>query len=242
VFGVRTLQQSQPFFYLCQLKKHVSMPRYIAPSILAADFSNLQKDIALVNSSEAEWIHLDIMDGVFVPNLSFGLPVVRAVHKYARKPLDVHLMIVEPEHYLERFRDAGAFQITVHQEACRHLHSTVQEIKKLGMKAGVSLNPHTPVNTLEEIIADLDLVLIMTVNPGFGGQKFILHSFDKVKKLKKLINLSGSGALIEVDGGIDITNAGMLFEAGADVLVTGTTVFTAEDPVAMIRAMKNAGL
>ena len=218
------------------------MPRYIAPSILAADFSNLQKVIAMVNSSEADWIHLDIMDGVFVPNLSFGVPVVKAIHTYARKPLDVHLMIVEPERYLEQFREAGAFQITVHQEACRHLHSTVHEIKRLGMKAGVSLNPHTPVNTLEEIIADLDLVLIMTVNPGFGGQKFIAHSFEKVKKMKKLISLSGSGALIEVDGGIDLTNAGMLFEAGADVLVTGTAVFSAKDPVAMIRALKNAGM
>ena len=218
------------------------MPRYIAPSILAADFSNLQKVIAMVNSSEADWIHLDIMDGVFVPNLSFGVPVVKAIHKYARKPLDVHLMIVEPERYLEQFREAGAFQLTVHQEACRHLHSTVHEIKRLGMKAGVSLNPHTPVNTLEEIIADLDLVLIMTVNPGFGGQKFIAHSFEKVKKMKKLISLSGSGALIEVDGGIDLTNAGMLFEAGADVLVTGTTVFSAGDPAAMIRALKNAGM
>jgi len=217
------------------------MPRYIAPSILAADFSNLQKDIAMVNSSEADWIHLDIMDGVFVPNLSFGLPVVRAVHKYARKPLDVHLMIVNPERYLEAFRDAGAFQLTVHQEACTHLHSTVHEIKKLGMKAGVSLNPHTPVSTLEEIIADLDLVLIMTVNPGFGGQKFIPQSVDKVKKLKKLISASGSGALIEVDGGIDLKNAGMLFDAGMDVLVTGTTVFSAEDPASMISALKNAG-
>jgi ribulose-phosphate 3-epimerase len=217
------------------------MPRYIAPSLLAADFSNLQQAVALLNSSEADWIHLDIMDGVFVPNLSFGLPVVKAVHKYARKPLDVHLMIVEPERHLEKFRDAGAFQLTVHQEACRHLHSTVHEIKKLGMKAGVSLNPHTPVYTLEEIIADVDLVLIMTVNPGFGGQKFILQSFDKVKKLKNLISISGSGALIEVDGGIDLKNAGMLFDAGVDVLVTGTAVFTAEDPVAMIRALKNAG-
>jgi len=229
------------FYYLCFEKNPVPMPRYVAPSILAADFSNLQKEIAMVNSSEADWIHLDIMDGVFVPNLSFGVPVVKAIHKYARKPLDVHLMIVEPERYLEQFREAGAFQITVHQEACRHLHSTVHEIKRLGMKAGVSLNPHTPVNTLEEIITDLDLVLIMTVNPGFGGQKFIMQSYNKVKKLKKLISMSGSGALIEVDGGIDLTNAGMLFDAGVDVLVTGTAVFSAEDPAAMIRALKNAG-
>jgi len=216
------------------------MPRYIAPSILAADFSNLQKAIAMLNSSVADWIHLDIMDGVFVPNLSFGFPVIEAVHAYAQKPLDVHLMIVEPERYLEKFRDAGAFQLTVHQEACRHLHSTVHEIKRLGMKAGVSLKPHTPVNTLEEIITDLDLVLIMTVNPGFGGQQFIAQSFDKVKKLKKLISLSDSKTLIEVDGGIDLSNAGMLFDAGADVLVTGTTVFAADDPAAMIRALKNA--
>jgi ribulose-phosphate 3-epimerase len=222
------------------MKNTEPMPRYIAPSILAADFGNLQKEIALVNSSEADWIHLDVMDGVFVPNLSFGLPVVEAVHLHASKPLDVHLMIIEPERYLKDFRDAGAFQLTVHQEACRHLHSTVHEIKNLGMKSGVSLNPHTPVNTLEEIISDLDLVLIMTVNPGFGGQKFIPQSYAKIKKLKKLIESSGSGALIEVDGGIDLTNAGMLFEAGADVLVAGTTVFGADDPVAMIKALKMA--
>ena len=218
------------------------MTRYIAPSILAADFSNLQKEIEIINSSEADWIHLDIMDGVFVPNLSFGLPVVEAVHKYARKPLDVHLMIIEPERYIEKFRDAGAFQLTVHEEACRHLNSTVNEIKKLGMKAGVSLNPHTPVSTLEEILVDLDLVLIMTVNPGFGGQQFIPQSYAKIRKLRKLIDTSGSQALIEVDGGIDLTNAGMLFDAGVNVLVTGTTVFTAEDPVDTIRKLKNAGL
>ena len=222
--------------------KHTGpLPRYLAPSILAADFGNLQKDIAMVNEIDADWNHLDIMDGRFVPNLSFGLPVVEAVHAHARKPLDVHLMIVEPERYLREFRDAGAWQLTVHQEACRHLHSVVHEIKKLGMKAGVSLNPHTPVSTLEEIIADLDLVLIMTVNPGFGGQKFIPQSFDKVKKMKQLIDSSRSGALIEVDGGIDLTNAGMLFDAGVNVLVTGTTVFAADDPAAMIRALKNAG-
>ena len=218
------------------------MTRFLAPSILAADFSNLQKEIEIINSSEADWIHLDIMDGVFVPNLSFGLPVVEAVHKYARKPLDVHLMIIEPERYIEKFRDAGAFQLTVHEEACRHLNSTVNEIKKLGMKAGVSLNPHTPVSTLEEILVDLDLVLIMTVNPGFGGQQFIPQSYAKIRKLRKLIDTSGSQALIEVDGGIDLTNAGMLFDAGVNVLVTGTTVFTAKDPVDTIRKLKNAGL
>jgi ribulose-phosphate 3-epimerase len=217
------------------------MTRYIAPSILAADLSNLQKEIEIINSSEADWIHCDVMDGVFVPNLSFGLPVVQAVYKYARKPLDVHLMIVEPERYIEKFRDAGAFQLTVHQEACIHLHSTVNEIKKLGVKAGVSLNPHTPVSTLEDIITDVDLVLIMTVNPGFGGQQFIPQSYAKIRKLRKLIDSSGSQALIEVDGGIDLMNAGMLFDAGVNVLVTGTTVFTADDPVDMIRKLKNAG-
>ncbi len=217
------------------------MTRYIAPSILAADFTHLQQDIEIINSSEADWIHCDIMDGVFVPNLSFGLPVVQAVRKYARKPLDVHLMMVEPERYLEKFRDAGAYQLTVHQEACIHLHSTLHEIKRLGMKAGVALNPHTPVTTLEDIIADLDLVLIMTVNPGFGGQQFISQSYAKIRKLRKLIDSSDSQALIEVDGGITLQNAGMLFEAGVNVLVTGTTVFSAEDPVETIRKLKNAG-
>ena len=217
------------------------MTRYIAPSILAADFTRLQQEIEIINSSEADWIHCDIMDGVFVPNLSFGLPVVQAVRKYARKPLDVHLMMVEPERYLEKFRDAGAYQLTVHQEACIHLHSTVHEIKRLGMKAGVALNPHTPVSTLEDIIADLDLVLIMTVNPGFGGQQFISQSYAKIRKLRKLVDLSDSRALIEVDGGITLQNAGMLFEAGVNVLVTGTTVFSAEDPVDTIRKLKNAG-
>jgi ribulose-phosphate 3-epimerase len=218
------------------------MTRYVAPSILAADLINLQKEIERINSSEAEWIHLDIMDGVFVPNISFGLPIVEAVHKYSKKPLDVHLMIIEPEHYLEKFRDAGAFQITVHEEACKHLNSTVNEIKRLGMKAGVALNPHTPVGTLEDIITDLDLVLIMTVNPGFGGQKFIHQSYAKIRKLRKLIDSSGSHALIEVDGGIDLKNAGMLFEAGVNVLVTGTTVFASENPVETIRKLKNAGI
>jgi ribulose-phosphate 3-epimerase len=217
------------------------MTRYIAPSILAADFGNLQQEIEIINVSEADWIHCDIMDGVFVPNLSFGIPVVEAVHKIASKPLDVHLMMVEPDRYVEKFRDAGAYQLTVHQEACIHLHSTVNEIKKLGMKAGVSLNPHTPVSTLEDIIGDLDLVLIMTVNPGFGGQQFIHRSYAKIRKLKELIEASGSHALIEVDGGVDLTNAGTLFEAGVNVLVTGTTVFESENPVETIRELKNAG-
>lgn len=217
------------------------MKRYIAPSILAADFSCLRKDIEMVNASEADWIHLDIMDGVFVPNLSFGFPVIEAISKMAKKPLDVHLMIVEPERYISRFRDAGAFQLTVHQEACRHLHSVVHEIKRLGMKAGVSLNPHTPVDTLEDIITDLDMVLIMTVNPGFGGQEFIPQSYRKIRKLRKLIDASGSQALIEVDGGVDPGNAGLLFEAGVNVLVAGTTVFASENPAETIRKLRNAG-
>jgi ribulose-phosphate 3-epimerase len=218
------------------------MTRFIAPSLLAADFTNLQKDIEIVNASEADWFHLDIMDGVFVPNISFGLPVVKAVKKLARKPLDVHLMIVEPEKYLSKFRDAGANNLTVHFETCKHLHRTIQEIKELGMNAGVTLNPHTPVELLEEIIIYVDLVLIMTVNPGFGGQKFIPTSYKKIQKAKTLIHESGSKALIEVDGGIDLSNAAGLFEAGADILVTGTTVFHSADPAATIHELKMAGM
>jgi len=218
------------------------MSRYIAPSLLAADFSCLQRDIDLVNSSDADFFHLDIMDGVFVPNISFGIPVIESVKKLAKKPLDVHLMIVQPERYLKKFRDAGADMLTVHLEACRHLHRTLQEIKELGMKAGVSLNPHTPVSTLEEIIIYTDLVLIMSVNPGFGGQKFIESSYDKLIKLKNLIKESGSHALIEVDGGVDLNNAARLFEAGANILVTGTSVFKASDPAGVIRQLKQAGV
>ena len=216
------------------------MTRFIAPSLLAADFTNLQRDIELVNNSEADWFHLDIMDGVFVPNISFGLPVVKAVKKLARKPLDVHLMIVEPEKYLSKFRDAGANNLTVHFETCKHLHRTIQEIKELGMQAGVTLNPHSPVELLEEIITFVDLVLIMSVNPGFGGQKFIETSFQKIRKARSLIEKSGSKAIIEVDGGVDLNNAPSLFEAGVDVLVTGTAVFQASDPVKMIHDLKNA--
>jgi ribulose-phosphate 3-epimerase len=210
------------------------MSRLMAPSLLAADFSNLQKDIEMVNSSEAGWLHLDIMDGVFVPNISFGLPIVKAVKGLAKKPLDVHLMIIEPEKFLGKFRDAGADILTVHLEACRNLHRTIQEIRELGIKAGVSLNPHTPVSALEEIIPFVDLVLIMSVNPGFGGQQFIGTSYEKIRKTKTLIKESGSHALIEVDGGVDISNAGRLFNAGVDVLVAGTAVFAAPDPAGMI--------
>jgi ribulose-phosphate 3-epimerase len=218
------------------------MNRYIAPSLLAADFGCLQHDIELVNASDADFFHLDIMDGVFVPNISFGIPVIESVKKLAKKPLDVHLMMVHPERYLKKFRDAGADILTVHFEACRHLHRTVQEIKELGMKAGVSLNPHTPVSFLEEIIPYVDLVLIMSVNPGFGGQAFIESSYEKLRKLKKLMQESGSAALSEVDGGVGLHNAADLFEAGANILVTGTAVFKASDPAAVIRQLRQAGL
>jgi ribulose-phosphate 3-epimerase len=218
------------------------MTRLIAPSLLAADFTCLQKDVEMVNTSEADWFHMDIMDGVFVPNISFGIPVVQAVKKIATKPLDVHLMIMEPEKYLHKFRDAGADILTVHIEVCRHLHRTIEEIKELGMKAGVTLNPHTPVESLKEIISFVDMVLVMSVNPGFGGQKFIGTSYEKIRKTRSMIEESGSGALIEVDGGVDLTNAADLFEAGANILVTGTAVFKATDPAAVIRQLKQAGL
>jgi ribulose-phosphate 3-epimerase len=215
------------------------MTRFIAPSLLAADFTNLRPAIEMVNNSEADWFHIDVMDGVFVPNISFGIPMIRAVKKLARKPLDVHLMIVEPDRYLKDFRDAGADHLTVHVEACRHLHRTIEEIKELGMKAGVTLNPHSPVHLLEEIISYVDLVLIMSVNPGFGGQKFIGSSMDKIKKTRSLIEKYNSQALIEVDGGIDMKNASGLFHAGANVLVTGTAVFHSDDPADIIRQLKN---
>jgi ribulose-phosphate 3-epimerase len=215
--------------------------RFIAPSLLAADFANLQKDIEMVNNSEADWFHIDVMDGVFVPNISFGFPILKAVKKYARKPIDVHLMIVDPDKYLEEFRDAGADHLTVHVEACRHLHRTVQKIRELGMKAGVTVNPHTPVQQLEEIIPFADIILIMSVNPGFGGQKFIETSVQKVEKTKLLLQKAGSKALIEVDGGIDIHNASSLFRAGMNVLVTGTAVFKSKDPAGMISKLKHAG-
>ncbi len=218
------------------------MGRYIAPSLLAANFANLQQAVELVNASEAGFLHLDIMDGQFVPNISIGIPVVQAVKKISKKPLDVHLMIVQPEKYFEKFKQAGADWLTVHMEACNHLHRAVQEIRELGMKAGVALNPHTPVSSLEEIITYTDLVLIMSVNPGFGGQEFIETSYEKIRKTKNLILSSGSTALIEVDGGIDLKNAGRLFEAGADILVTGTTVFHSADPVKTIHELKAAGL
>lgn len=210
----------------------------IAPSILSADFANLQRDVEMLNSSLADWIHVDIMDGVFVPNISFGLPVTAAIGKVAAKPLDVHLMIVQPEKYLKAFRDAGAAIITVHAEACVHLHRTIQEIRDLGVKAGVAINPHTPVSVLENVITELDLVLVMSVNPGFGGQKFIPQSIKKVEETKRLITGSGSSALIEVDGGVNNVTGRLLAEAGADALVAGNYVFAGEHPEKVIEELK----
>jgi ribulose-phosphate 3-epimerase len=211
----------------------------IAPSILAADFANLQREVEMLNASQADYIHVDIMDGVFVPNISFGIPVTEAIHAHAKKPLDVHLMIVNPDLYLESFRKAGAEILTVHHEACTHLHRTVQAIHKLGAKAGLALNPHTPVELLGEIIEDLDLVCLMSVNPGFGGQQFIENTYSKVARLKDLILQKGSSAKIEIDGGVNLENAPKLMAAGADVLVAGSFVFKAVDPLATISALKS---
>ena len=209
-------------------------PVKIAPSLLAADFGNLQRDVEMVNHSEAHWHHLDIMDGLFVPNISYGMPVIKAIAEHATKPLDVHLMIVDPDRYISTFAELGADVLTVHYEACAHLHRTLQKIKKEGMKAGVAINPHTPVNVLEAIIQDIDLVCMMSVNPGYGGQKFIPHTMVKLRQLKKLIGESGANTLIEIDGGVGVGNASELAKAGADVLVAGSSVFRAEDPVAAI--------
>ena len=209
----------------------------IAPSILSADFANLQRDVEMINGSEAQWFHIDIMDGVFVPNISFGFPVLKAIARHARKPLDVHLMIVQPERYITVFKEAGASVLTVHLEACTHLHRTVQEIRAAGMQPGVAINPHTSVDLLEDIIADIDLVCVMSVNPGFGGQKFIDGTYRKIENLKDMIARRNSKALIEIDGGVDLQNAGKLLKAGADVLVAGNTVFSAPKPVEMIRQL-----
>src|ERR1700744_3802747 len=217
------------------------MNHLIAPSILAADFGNLQRDIEMINNSEADWIHVDIMDGMFVPNISFGFPIVATVNKHAKKPLDVHLMIVEPDRYLQRFKEAGASNITIHYEACPNLNRTVQVIKELGCTAGVALNPHTPVELLEDIVGYLDLVLIMSVNPGFGGQHFIENTYKKLSDLKKLAGQYNPNLLIEVDGGIDEKNAGALFGAGANVLVAGNSVFSSSNPASVISNLKQAG-
>lgn len=210
----------------------------IAPSILAADFANLEREVKMLNESQADWIHVDIMDGEFVPNISFGIPVTEAIKRHAKKPLDVHLMIVHPERYVEAFQKAGAAIISVHIEACNHLHRNIQQIKALGCKAGVAINPHTPVSALENTIADIDLICVMSVNPGFGGQKFIENTYQKVKQLKELIRKTGSKALIEIDGGVNLTNAKPLKEAGADVLVAGNFVFSANDPQSVISELK----
>lgn len=215
------------------MRKHI-----VAPSVLAADFTRLGEEIEMVNQSEADWLHVDVMDGRFVPNITFGMFVVEAMHKLARKPLDVHLMILEPEKYIDAFRKAGAHVITVHYEACPHLHRTIQQIRESGAMAGVALNPHTPVAALEDVIEELDLVCLMSVNPGFGGQKFIYQTMPKIQKLREMIDTRNSKALIEIDGGVGLQNAESLLQAGADVLVAGNSVFAAADPRATISALK----
>ncbi len=215
------------------------MKHLIAPSVLAADFANLERDCKMINESQADWFHIDIMDGVFVPNISFGMPVMAAIKKHAKKPLDVHLMIVDPDRYVETFKAIGADVLTVHYEACNHLHRSIQNIKAHGMKAGVALNPHTPVALLQDIIEDLDLVCLMSVNPGFGGQKFIPNTYNKVKELRAMIDASSSNCLIEIDGGVGENNAKELITAGADVLVAGSAVFASEDPIKTVELLKN---
>ena len=210
----------------------------IAPSLLASDFANLQQEIEMVNQSDADWFHLDIMDGVFVPNISFGMPVIEAIAKHAKKPLDTHLMIIDPDRYIKTFGDLGVDHLTVHYEACTHLHRTLQAIKAEGMKAGVAINPHTSVNLLEDTIQDIDIVLVMSVNPGFGGQSFIENTYQKVADLKELINRKNAKTLIEIDGGVNAENAKKLVDHGADVLVAGSFVFKSEDPTATIKELK----
>lgn len=215
------------------------MNHLIAPSILSADFANLKRDMEMLNESEADWIHVDVMDGHFVPNISFGFPIIKAVKPFTKKPFDVHLMIADPDRYLEAFRDAGADHITVHLEACTHLNRTVQAIKKLGCMAGVAINPHTPVILLDDILEDVDLVLLMSVNPGFGGQKFIPQTYKKIRELRVMSQLRNPRLYIEVDGGVDGSNVDALLEAGANVLVAGSSVFNSDNPTAAIRELKS---
>lgn len=218
-----------------------AMKHLIAPSVLAADYTRLAEEFQLINDSRADWFHVDVMDGVFVPNISFGMMLVKAMKQMATKPLDVHLMIVEPEKYVEQFREAGAEVITVHLEACPHLHRVVQQIKATGAKAGVALNPHTPIEGLTDLIEDLDLVCLMSVNPGFGGQKFIYRTLDKITRLRTMITERNASALIEIDGGVGLQNAEKILQAGADVLVAGSSVFKAEDPIETIAKLKDLG-
>ena len=213
--------------------------KLIAPSMLASDFGNLENEISMVNHSKADWFHIDVMDGVFVPNISFGTPIMNVLKKYAKKPLDVHLMIVNPDNYLEKFAELGSSILTVHAEACTHLHRTVQKIKSLKMKAGVAINPHTPISALESIINEIDLVCVMSVNPGFGGQSFIKNTYQKVKDLKSLIDKKNSKAIIEIDGGVTSENAKKLVEKGADVLVAGSFVFKSDNPTGTISSLSN---
>jgi ribulose-phosphate 3-epimerase len=215
------------------------MAHLISPSVLSCNFANIQRDVEMINDSQADWFHVDVMDGVFVPNISFGFPVIEAIKKHAKKPLDVHLMIQNPDQYITEFKKVGADILTVHYESCTHLHRTIQSIKEAGMKAGVALNPHTPVALLEDVIQELDLVLIMSVNPGYGGQKFIQNALVKVRQVKDLINSKGSKALIEVDGGVNGENAVELLTAGADVLVAGSYVFNSDSPAETIRSLKS---
>lgn len=231
------LSLSKDLLYIMAINKHL-----IAPSVLAADFANLQRDVEMVNESDADWFHIDIMDGVFVPNISFGFPVMKAIANYAKKPLDVHLMIVEPDKYLHACKENGAEIITVHYEATTHLHRTIAAIKELGCKAGVALNPHTPVHLLKDIIGDLDLVCLMSVNPGFGGQKFIPQTYAKIDELRKLADGTNPHLQIEIDGGVTSANAAQLLKAGADVLVAGSFVFNSTDPIETIKGLKNIDL